>query len=182
MTDLVSRRVASRSIRATVTGQFARYALMIALWRTANPDALLHHARWGSQSKRAIADRSDHPRLHVTPTRSVGPTTAVRVWTFFYDTAMFTAGWRTIRPMPILYLCRCRSASPICAIERQSAASTQFFGSTKGLPILRHFTITHLRIGFNRDLGCQVSYSCVNCNVAGGKIGSIGGRNPTPKA
>jgi putative transposase len=47
--DLFSRRVVGWSMSATMTAQFVTDALLMAIWRRGNPDALLHHSDRGSQ-------------------------------------------------------------------------------------------------------------------------------------
>jgi putative transposase len=47
--DLFSRRVVGWSMSATMTAQLVADALMMAIWRRGNPDALLHHSDQGSQ-------------------------------------------------------------------------------------------------------------------------------------
>ena len=47
--DLFSRRVVGWSMSATMTAQFVTDALVMAIWRRGQPDALLHHSDRGSQ-------------------------------------------------------------------------------------------------------------------------------------
>lgn len=47
--DLFSRRVAGRSMSATMTAQLVTDALIMAIWRRGKPDALLHHSDQSSQ-------------------------------------------------------------------------------------------------------------------------------------
>jgi putative transposase len=47
--DLFSRRVVGWSMSAAMTAQLVTDALMMAIWRRGNPDALLHHSDRGSQ-------------------------------------------------------------------------------------------------------------------------------------
>ena len=47
--DLFSRRVVGWSMQATMTAELVTDALVMAIWRRAKPDALLHHSDRGSQ-------------------------------------------------------------------------------------------------------------------------------------
>ena len=47
--DLFSRRVVGWSMKADMTAQLVTDALMMAIWRRGEPDALLHHSDQGSQ-------------------------------------------------------------------------------------------------------------------------------------
>jgi putative transposase len=47
--DLFSRRVIGWSISATVAAQWVADALMMAIWRRCNRDALVHQSDQGSQ-------------------------------------------------------------------------------------------------------------------------------------
>ena len=47
--DLFSRRVVGWSMSAAMTARFVTDALVMAIWRHGNPDALLHHSDRGSQ-------------------------------------------------------------------------------------------------------------------------------------
>jgi len=47
--DLFSRRVVGWSMKAEMTAQLVTDALVMAIWRRGQPDALLHHSDQGSQ-------------------------------------------------------------------------------------------------------------------------------------
>ena len=47
--DLFSRRVVGWSMSSTMTAQFVIDALLMAIWRRGQPEALLHHSDQGSQ-------------------------------------------------------------------------------------------------------------------------------------
>ena len=61
--DLFSRRVVGWSMHATMTAQLVTDALVMAIWRRGNPEAVLHHSDRGSQYtsepfQRLLADHS----------------------------------------------------------------------------------------------------------------------------